>query len=574
VQRALLIAGAFWSALAGACRTVYPYEESGGSEVVYREVETLGEPAHEDTHEDLKPREYVKKTLVIRAVGDIMLGSTYPHPDGRDLPPESEYEAGILGPLSELLRGADLTFGNLEGVLLDAADARAKPKCNGLVRGCFAFRMPPSHARWLEKTGFDMVSIANNHILDFGERGRDSTIAHLEEVGIAWSGPTGTVARREVSGLRVSMIAFSVYDGLNDMNRIEAAMDLISKEARASEVLIVSFHGGGEGLEYERVREGPEFFLGRNRGDLRKFSRAAVDAGADLVLGHGPHVARGIEIHRERLIAYSLGNFATWKRFDLSGARGLGMVLEVTLGSDGRFISGHIHPVKQEYLKAPVEDRDGAVIARVSELSSLDFPDSVPGISSAGFIERAPARNVARNATPESDSRSMSQVQTVPPLRGEDLLEPLHPELQRLARVLHSRAAADGIHFRVIHGHAPYEKRKRPGPGGMANWHQFGLAFDVLLEGRRGLGDSRQHFEEDDSKWRRLGEIAAELGLVWGGIWRSYDPFHFEWHPGDDALISAEDLKRFLRLAGPRAENYRAVWKLYPGRSPHGGVRE
>ncbi len=546
---------------AGACRTVYPYEETEGSEVVYRPAEPGAEAVLRGGE---RRGDGTRRPLVIRAVGDLMLGSTYPYADGRDLPSEGGNAAGILEPLAELLRGADLTFGNLEGVLLDAVDVRAKPKCNGLERGCFAFRMPPNYSRWLENAGFDMVSIANNHILDFGDVGRKSTIAHLEEVGIAWSGPTGTIARREVSGLRVSMIAFSVYDGLNDMNRFESATALISDEAHRCDVLIVSFHGGGEGLEYTRVPVGPEFFLGRNRGDVRRFSRAAVDAGADLVLGHGPHVPRGIEVHHDRLIAYSLGNFATWKRFDLSGERGLGMVLEVSLEEDGRFIAGRIHPVRQELLKSPVLEPDGAVIAKVRELSMLDFPDTAPTLSAEGRLSGRTKTEVASSSPAGAIERSVNDVAGRSRLIGEHLLEPLHPELARMARELHALALTEGIGFRIIHGYAPYERRSKPGPGGMANWHQFGLAFDVLLDERRGLGDARQQFEVDEGKWRRLGEIAAELGLVWGGVWRSYDPFHLEWHPGDDALISKEDLAKFLKLAGPRGANYRAVWGLYP----------
>jgi hypothetical protein len=131
--------------------------------------------------------------------------------------------------------------------------------------------------------------------------------------------------------------------------------------------------------------------------------------------------------------------------------------------------------------------------------------------------------------------------------------------------VLHERALAAGIPFRIIFGYTPYQHRSRPGPGGMATWHQFGLAFDILIADRRDIGDGKRHFRQDDADWQRLGAIAQEIGLIWGGAWRSsYDPFHFEWHPGDDSVISRTDLARFLALSGKAGRDYREVWTLYP----------
>jgi hypothetical protein len=290
---------------------------------------------------------------------------------------------------------------------------------------------------------------------------------------------------------------------------------------------------------------GPEYFLGRNRGDLRVFAHAAIDAGADLVLGHGPHVVRGLELYRERLIAYSLGNFSTYKRFNLTGPNGLAFALEVALDGEGRFVRGQAHPLRQLGLGGPVPDADGAVLPLLRALSRQDFPDTGVAVAAGGELVRA---SIA--AAPGG------------PL-GQEHLDGVHPHLRELALELHRRADARGIPFRIIFGYTPYTPRARPGLGGMATWHQFGLAFDVLIAGRRDLADGKRHLPEDDADWRRLGAMAQELGLVWGGIWRTYDPFHFEWHPGDDSTISATDLKRMLSLAGPRGKDVRAVWSLY-----------
>ena len=102
----------------------------------------------------------------------------------------------------------------------------------------------------------------------------------------------------------------------------------------------MSFHGGAEGPDSLHVAEGMELFHGEERGDLIAFSHAVIDAGADLVLGHGPHVPRALEIYRDRLIAYSLGNFATALGISIEGDKGLAPILLATLTGDGRFVEG------------------------------------------------------------------------------------------------------------------------------------------------------------------------------------------------------------------------------------------
>lgn len=165
---------------------------------------------------------------------------------------------------------------------------------------------------------------------------------------------------------------------------------------------------------------------------------------------------------------------------------------------------------------------------------------------------------------------------------GAGVLRDLHPGVRERALRLYALARDAGIELRFIHGYAPYRPRKRRGPGGMATWHNFGLAFDVNLAQRTSMADAKAHFDADRAIWATVGELAEGLGLVWGGGWRStYDPFHFEWHPcpdgspsyrprrgeprpiGCSAVITREDLAVFLKLAGKRGKNYRRVWTLY-----------
>ena len=112
--------------------------------------------------------------------------------------------------------------------------------------------------------------------------------------------------------------------------------------------MVVTFHGGAEGADKQHVKPGTEMFLGENRGNLMKFSHAVVDAGADLVVGHGPHVLRGMEWRKGRLIAYSLGNFAGHGSLNWDGVLGVSALLRVTLRGDGAWVQGKIVPVRIE----------------------------------------------------------------------------------------------------------------------------------------------------------------------------------------------------------------------------------
>lgn len=538
-------------------------------------VEPEDEPGEHGFELDYDPEEEPApepRPLRLMAVGDIMLGSTYPQIDGSDLP-QDDRPAGIMAPLAPLLRQADLAIGNLEGVLAAHDEPGTRPKCDDKVAGCFAFRMAPELGRWLVEAGFDVLSLANNHILDFGEAAREATRRHLDALGIAHTGKRGDIARVVVDGRRVSVIGMSVYEHSYDLNDLAEATRVITEETARADIVVVSIHAGAEGPDHMKVPHGPERFLGRNRGDLRKFARAAVAAGADLIVGHGPHVPRGIELIDGRLVAYSLANFATWKRFNLTGPNGLAFVLEVELAGDGAFVRGKAHPILQRAPGGPEPDPDAAVLPILRRLSAEDFPDTGVEVGPDGTIAPRGTGPLAQEGPARASDASVLEIEpsdaAVPQLdtepKGKEHLERLHPEIRRLALELHRRAVAAGVPFRIIHGYAPYKPRKVMGPGGMANWHQFGLAFDVLIKDRRDIGDGKRHFAEDDADWKALGAIAIELGLVWGGVWKSsYDPFHFEWHPGDDPVINPMDLKRLLGKAGPDGKNVEAVWELYP----------
>jgi hypothetical protein len=124
----------------------------------------------------------------------------------------------------------------------------------------------------------------------------------------------------------------------------------------------------------EHTPQGREHDFGEDRGALRAFARTAVDAGADVVLGSGPHVLRGLELHRRRLIAYSLGNLTGWHNFDTRGPLlSLSALITVRLTSEGRFREGEIASLRLDRTGVPHRDRSERAAALMRRLSYTDF---------------------------------------------------------------------------------------------------------------------------------------------------------------------------------------------------------
>jgi hypothetical protein len=164
----------------------------------------------------------------------------------------------------------------------------------------------------------------------------------LDSVGILHSGREGDVASWTVKGLRVALIAFAPNVGAHALNDYARAAELVAALSRDHDIVLVSFHGGAEGVDVAALPFAEEFYHGEPRGNVVAFAHSVVDAGADLVIGHGPHVPRALELYRERLIAYSLGNFATYYGISVEGGKGLAPILLAELDATGRLIRGRI----------------------------------------------------------------------------------------------------------------------------------------------------------------------------------------------------------------------------------------
>lgn len=318
--------------------------------------------------------------IVFMGVGDIMLGSTYPDESG--LPPNDG--ADLLKEATPILTTADLAFGNLEGPMLEGGTTT---KCGPKSTRCFAFRVPTRYGKHLKDAGIDIMSLANNHANDFGSQGMASSKKVLDELGIAHAGEIGDIAYMTVKGRKIAIIGFATNAVSYNVNDIEIARRVVTDATKKADLVIVSFHGGAEGTANQHVPDQVELFLGETRGHLRKFARTVIDAGADLVIGHGPHVCRGLEVYKDRLIAYSLGNFATYGKFNLAEELGKTMILEVHIDpKDGAFRGGKIHPFKQIKPGGPLADSTKAIIPIVKQLSESDFGDTSVKISDDGTI--------------------------------------------------------------------------------------------------------------------------------------------------------------------------------------------
>jgi hypothetical protein len=299
--------------------------------------------------------------VTIKAVGDIVLGNNWPSgywPAG--------FEQSAPRQLKGVIGDADVVFGNFEGALTDYDKSPKVPHGTSV----FAFRMPPRFAQVLGKAGFNVIAIANNHTFDFGQIGYDDTKKNLSAAGMLLVGEPEQITLQKVRNVTIAWVGFSHLPHQNyigDLARLEAML----KRARAeADLVIVSMQAGAEGSEALRVVNRDELFLGENRGNTFVFARRAVDLGADLVIGHGPHVVRGMECYKGRLIAYSLGNFVGYGTLSIKRAAALTTVLEVKLAKNRVTVGFDINPLRFDDLRLPAADPDHLAHYLINDLSA------------------------------------------------------------------------------------------------------------------------------------------------------------------------------------------------------------
>ncbi len=358
----------------------------------------IGEPSPEETEAlstlpttvTAAGEEKAAVRLTIAAVGDMMLGTDYPE---NHLPDDDG--VGFLATVTPLLSSADITFGNLEGVLVDGGEPGKR--CSNPA-ACYRFRSPSRYVEHYVAAGFDIMSLANNHARDFGEDGRLATMQTLAAAGMHHSGLEGDFASFESAGLSVALVAFAVTKNSNMLLDYEQSAATIAQCASTHDIVIVSFHGGAEGQDVMNLPFDEEEYYGEPRGDVVKFSRMMVDAGADLVFGHGPHVVRAMERYKDRLIAYSLGNFATYYGISVDGVKGIAPILIATIDGTGKFVEGRIHSTVQIRPDGPTIDESQKALNLIRRLSMQDF--AKPGIIFQQDGRMVPADRAVKNAFP------------------------------------------------------------------------------------------------------------------------------------------------------------------------------
>lgn len=249
------------------------------------------------------------ETITILLVGDIMLNR------GVEYMVKKKGEGDFRWPflkIAEYLSEADLLFGNLEGPISDKGTR---------VDNIYSFRAEPKSIEGLKYADFDILSLANNHAFDYGREALEDTFLRLREAGIDYLG-FGSPVIKEIRETKIAFLAYtnlgSPFWGINwaDWNNPEEIKKDIEETKNKAAVLIVSLHAG------------KEYSLEPNQFQI-DFSKAAIEAGADLVIGHHPHVIQRSEKYKNGYIFYSLGNFVFDQGFSEKTMKGL--LLEVII---------------------------------------------------------------------------------------------------------------------------------------------------------------------------------------------------------------------------------------------------
>lgn len=275
----------------------------------------------------LPTKQLSNKTLTISWVGDMVPSD------------DIAYNSTVFAGVTDLLQKPDVMIGNLEGTF---ANPERPSKCDYGMTQCYAFRGDISFLQSLQGAGFDVVSLTNNHSYDFGIAGLEDTKTALQTAGIPYVSSDEPTSSITVKGVRIGILGLSSTKPWQTITDYDFITKQVTNLKKDNDLVIVLFHGGAEGADKTTVPNAVEYMGDENRGDVRRMAHTAVDAGADLVFGAGPHVLRPVETYRGKTIAYSLGNFVGGNgRLQTSGILGKSAILTTsfTLKKDGTAIA-------------------------------------------------------------------------------------------------------------------------------------------------------------------------------------------------------------------------------------------
>lgn len=273
-----------------------------------------------------------EKKITMVAVGDIMLSRSV---EGR-MKEKNNFKYPFLK-TAQFISGADIAFGNLETPIISGKAVEASQ---------MVFRADPKSVTGLLFAGFDMLSLSNNHIMNHGKKGLEETLKNLDRGGISYVGAgigndeISRSANLTVKGVKFSFLAYTYNNDVRKDSKGEiygvSKMDAegmkkdVGRAKENSDVVIVSMHAGTE-------------YLTKSKQFQKDFARAAIDAGADLVIGHHPHVVQETEKYKDKYIIYSLGNFVFDQMW--SNETRLGAVAEIIFQGK-EFKNIRYYPVK------------------------------------------------------------------------------------------------------------------------------------------------------------------------------------------------------------------------------------
>ncbi|MBP6856032.1 MAG: CapA family protein [Candidatus Pacebacteria bacterium] len=285
---------------------------------------------------------------------------------------ENEFEIkNFFAHVETHLQAPDIMVGNLEGTF----SMMGTPKCDESISGCYLFSGTQEFLDEITNSGFDVLSLANNHAYDYGKEGFDETKRVIAQNGLLAVGDKDSIGYKRFGDTMVAFVGATSYYWSPSLIEIDSLIAQIHEARENADIVIVVFHGGGEGRDFTHTPNETEWYMGENRGDLRMMARRSIDEGADLILGSGPHVLRGMEVYKQRLIAYSLGNFAFsgTKTISQKDILGISAILNVELLKNGEFDSGTLVPIQITSQGMPMLDPEKTALKMVQTLSQEDF---------------------------------------------------------------------------------------------------------------------------------------------------------------------------------------------------------
>lgn len=271
--------------------------------------------------------------------------------------------------LKSLLQEPDIMVGNLEGTVTSEIFS----KCKTDSKNCFAFKGDSLFVDYLSNSGFDVLNMANNHAFDFGREGFLDTQKFLHDKNISSIGAPNQIAIIEKNGIKIAFVGFAPNSRVNSFLDKENIIKNISNAKSQSDIVIAVIHAGGEGSMYSHVKPGDEIYLNENRGNTVELAHLIIDSGASAVLGSGPHLLRGIENYKGKIIAYSMGNFFGAGKLSTAGELKFSGILNIELSKNGEILNTKITPIILDGAGFPYLDKGLRSIDIINNLSKEDF---------------------------------------------------------------------------------------------------------------------------------------------------------------------------------------------------------